>query len=325
MKSKRNALLVGLFVVAACVLVVAGVLAVGGSKWFANRIVAQVYFQGSVRGLYVGAPVTFRGVKVGEVASIGLEIDEKTLAARIPVRLSLLTGAVRWGNQQAASARDLPDLVQRGLRARLAMQSVVTGQMGVDLDFKPDTPLVLLGGSRHGDPEIPALKDRLDALIEQVSDLPVREMALQVREALTTLDTTLRVMQQTLQRTGRDIEATSAEARQTLRTATAALQAVQTQSQSTLGAVQQLADTSRQAVVQAQPELQRTLQSAREAAAAAQQAMHNVAELSAPGAPLRADLDAVVRDLALTTRSLRAFSEQIERQPNALVFGKPSP
>jgi paraquat-inducible protein B len=64
------------------------------------------------------------------------------------------------------------------------------------------------------------------------------------------------------------------------------------------------------------------LQGTREAAQAAQVAMANLADLSAPGAPLRADVELAVRDLSQAARSLRAFSEQLERQPNALLFGQ---
>lgn len=323
MKPKRNALLVGLFVSAALLLIVATVLAVGGANWFSSRIPATVYFQGSVRGLYVGAPVTFRGVKVGEVESIGIVVDAKTLAARIPVRLSLSTGAVRWVDQSGTDTRDIPELVRRGLRARLALQSVVTGQMGIDLDFLPKTPLALVS-SEVGDPEIPALKDRFEALIEQVSDVPVRETVVDVRHTVQTLDKTLQSTQMAMDRTAQELGTTSAEARKTLQIAMAALQDVQAQSHATLQAVQQLADASRQTVQQAQPELQRTIESTRQAAESANAAMRNVAEFSAPGAPERADIDAALRDLALATRSLRAFSEQLERQPNSILFGKPT-
>lgn len=324
MKHQRNALLVGLFVSAAAALIVAGVLTVGGVSWFSGRIPALVYFQGSVRGLYVGAPVTFRGVKVGEVQSIGIEIDPKTLAARIPVSLSLSPGAVRWGGAQATSAGDVPDLVRRGLRARLALQSVVTGQMAIDLDFKPATPLAFVNPHAPA-PEIPAVKDRLDALIEQVSDLPVRDLVQDVRQTLHTLDQTLDATRSAMLRSQQELGATGAAARQTLDTATQALRDMQAQAHTALLSVQQLSDASRQTVLQAQPELQRTLEGARRASVDAQQAMHNVAELTAPGAPLQADLGDALRDLARSTRSLRSLSEQLERQPNAILFGKPTP
>lgn len=324
MKIKRNALLVGLFITASAILIVTSVLAVGGASWFSTRIPAWVYFQGSVRGLYVGAPVTFRGVKVGEVESIGIQIDAKTLEAMIPVRVSLSPGAVRWGDQSATRSSDLPDLVKRGLRSKLALQSVVTGQMGIDLDFNPNAPLVF-ANPNSPDPEIPAIKDRLDALIEQVADLPVRDLAMDMHHTVQTLDKTLQATQAAMDRASRELGNTSAEARKTLEAATKALQDVQEQSHATLVSVQQLSDASRQTVLQAQPELQRTLEGTREAAASARLAMRNVADLTAPGAPMRADLDAALRDLALTTRSLRAFSEQLERQPNSILFGKPTP
>ena len=80
---KRHAFLVGAFVLLALVLVVAGVLTLNKSGWFTPRHQAVIYFDDSVKGLYIGAPVTFRGVKMGEVTRIGVEVNQQTLVARI--------------------------------------------------------------------------------------------------------------------------------------------------------------------------------------------------------------------------------------------------
>jgi len=322
---KRNALLVGGFVVAALVLIVAGLITLGGADLFAKRQKAVVYFQGSVRGLYVGAPVTFRGVKMGEVQSIGVEVDPKSLVTLIPVGLTLGSDTLKMGNEKGGSFRNLPDLVQRGLRAKLIIQSVVTGQTGIDLDFKPDTPVVLLGRGGAGQPEIPAMRDRLDALLDQVSELPLADVVKEVRQTLTSLDATLKAAQQAVALSSKEISATASQARQTLAVGAQALQDVQAQANATLASVAQLSESSRNVVLQTQPEIQLTLQSARDAAQAAQQAMGNVAELSAVGSPLRSDAELAVRDLSLAARSLRSFADQLERQPNTILFGKKAP
>ena len=65
---RGNPALIGLFIIGAIVLMVAGVIIVGSGKFFVHTVRAVMYFDGSVQGLQIGAPVTFRGVKIGSVA-----------------------------------------------------------------------------------------------------------------------------------------------------------------------------------------------------------------------------------------------------------------
>jgi paraquat-inducible protein B len=319
---KKNALLTGSFVLIALALMVAGVITLGGRGLFTKQLKAVVYFDGTVRGLYVGAPVTFRGVKIGDVQTIGIEVDPATLAARIPVGLSLGTGTLRMGGPDGERMSNVPDLVRRGLRARLILQSVVTGQTGIDLDFKPQTPLHLVGGAQGKVAEIPAIHDKLDALLEQLSSLPLTDLVKDIRRTMDSLNSTLKATQLAVTGASAQLQATGVQADKTLVIGGQALQALQVQSATTLASIQRLSDSTREVVVQTQPELVRTLDSTREAAQAAQAAMANLAELSAPGAPLRADLALAVRDISQAARSLRSFSDQVAQQPNVLLFGK---
>lgn len=131
----------------------------------------------------------------------------------------------------------------------------------------------------------------------------------------------MRTTQAGVDRASDQLVRTAQQAERTLAVGADALQAVQKQTRSTLAAVETLSHTSDQVLKQTAPELQHSLRSAREAADAARTAMGQVAELSAPGAPVRADLEGAMRDLALSARNLRALSERLERQPNALLFG----
>ena len=324
---KRAGFWVGTFVMAALALIVGGILAVGQTGLFNQQHDAVVYFDGSVKGLYVGAPVSFRGVKVGEVRRIGLVVDGDSLDTRIPVEIALQTGtALRiQSNGSRDGELDIADFVQRGLRARLSLQSFVTGQMGVELDFRADTPPTLLGGGRNKLPEIPTTQDKLDALIAQVQDLPVADLMAKLLRTLDTLDQTLLVTQRTLQTSGREINATAAQTRATLGTVSEVLKDVRTQTQATLVSVQTLAEASTKTVTQAQPDIAQTLLHTRQAADAAQLAMSRIAELSAPGAPMRADLESALADLSQTSRSLRSFADQLDRHPSTLLFGGKAP
>lgn len=323
---KRHAFLVGAFVLLALVLVVAGVLTLNKSSWFHTRHQAVVYFDDSVKGLYIGAPVTFRGVKMGEVTRIGVEVNQQTLVARIPVTLTLGTESLQMDSGSGQTQElDLPELVKRGLRARLILQSVVTGQTAIELDFRPDLPGRLLAGVKGPVPEIPTMQDKLDALINQVQDLPLGEMVGELRQAMRTLNDTLKASQIAIEKTSQHLNATSVQARQTLATADAALKNVEAQTTLTLQSLQQLSDTTRGTVTQMQPALQQTLQETRLAAEGARRAMQDLAAVAAPGSPLRTDVNAAVSDLSQAARSLRSFADQVEREPNSLIFGGSQP
>ena len=87
MGKKANPTVIGGFVVGAVALAVAGVLVFGGGQFWASTILWVSYFPGSVKGLQVGAAVTFRGVKIGQVTEIKATLDmrERPVRIRTPV------------------------------------------------------------------------------------------------------------------------------------------------------------------------------------------------------------------------------------------------
>ena len=322
---KRNALLIGSFVIAALFIVVASIFWLSGSDIFTKQQKATVFYEDNVSGLSVGAPVTFRGVTIGQVTEIGIQVDGQSLRTTVPVMLKLQPSALNISGA-SGDQLDIDALVKRGLRARLASQSIVTGQKGVELDFVPNTPARLHGKSEN--PEIPAITDRFGALIDQVAELPLRDTVNEMRDTVKELRTALVGVQKTLESAqvlltsaSSELQQTTVASRQTLAAATEAIRQVQASSNTTLASITRLADTSHQTVLAAQPELQRTLVGAREAAETANLAMARVADIAAPGAPLRSDLEVAVRDLSQAARGLRSLSELLEEKPNAIIFG----
>ena len=90
MGKKTNPKLIGGFVIGAIALVIAGILAFGGGQYFATKVKCVAFFPGaSLSGLDVGAPVTFRGVKVGEVTSIVIKYDVARQKLRVPIQFDL--------------------------------------------------------------------------------------------------------------------------------------------------------------------------------------------------------------------------------------------
>jgi paraquat-inducible protein B len=322
---KHNALLIGSFVLVGLALIVASILWLSGNSLFKKQLDVMIYYKTNVSGLYVGAPVNFRGVAVGQVEEIGIQVDRDSLKTLVPVRIQLAPDSLRFTGAKDTPL-DLQSLVQRGLRARLASQSFVTGQKAIELDFVPNTPPTLAGDGVR--PEIPALADRFGNLIDQLAELPLRDTVQDVRDTVKELRGTLVAVQAALDGasnvlTGasKELASTGTDARAALKVASDAMRQVQSNSAATLASFTQLSETTRSTVLAAQPELQRTLAGAREAAESARLAMNRVAEMTAPGASLRGDLDAAVRDLSQAARSLRDWSELLEEKPNAIIFG----
>jgi paraquat-inducible protein B len=176
MSKKVSKTAIGAFVLGAVVLLVAGVLVLGAGKFFTREHVFVTYFEGSVKGLNVGSPVMFRGVKVGAVNDITIMADPATGQVTIPVIFSLQPA--RFKGTRAEFQREpksIEKAVEAGLRAQLETQSFVTGQLMVSLDFFPDKPARFVGLVKEY-PEVPSIPTPLEELQKTVENLPIKEM-----------------------------------------------------------------------------------------------------------------------------------------------------
>jgi hypothetical protein len=130
-----------------------------------------VFFSESLAELDVGSPVTFHGVHIGLVQSIAIRFSPDTMTARIPVYLEIqLDRLILEGETSGDTAPDYERLIRAGVRAQVVLQSFVTGQLRVDLDFLPGTPAQLVGAA-PGVPEIPAVRSDLGQLRKQLTEL----------------------------------------------------------------------------------------------------------------------------------------------------------
>lgn len=172
MSAKANPVIVGSFVIGALVLLIGAVLVFGGGRFFEERRTFVTYFEGSLKGLRVGSNVLFRGVRVGFVRDIRVEIDRDTGEFLVPVIFQILPEAIALVDPDerllptGRASPGLEELIRRGLRTRLEMESFVTGQLVIELDFRPDTQ-VNLYGSFVGMPEIPSVPSNIQQVLER--------------------------------------------------------------------------------------------------------------------------------------------------------------
>lgn len=187
MSKKANPTAIGAFVIAAVVIAVAGIIVLGSGKMFEHAVYYTLYFDGDLNGLDVGAPVTSKGVKIGEVARISIVYDHATDTVTTPVVIKIIQGSFveinRDPDKPAMTGEVMPVHVQRGLRARLETLSLVTGKLRISLDFHPETEAVF----RSHDPdvmEIPTIPTSLQSLFNRLSRLPVDEILQDLQKSM---------------------------------------------------------------------------------------------------------------------------------------------
>ena len=200
MSKQANPTVIGSFVVGAVVLVVVGILIFSSGQFFGEKLFYVLYFEDNLKGLNPGAPVMFRGSKVGTVSDIKVVIDSQDQTIRVPVFIELDEEEVdivnphpdRTQGSEAAEMRDREFIAkmvkERGLRAQLEMQSLVTGQLLVQLDFFPDSPIKLHPEFEDQLPEFPTVPSSLKELTRKLEDLPLKDLVQSTLHAIESLD-----------------------------------------------------------------------------------------------------------------------------------------
>jgi paraquat-inducible protein B len=312
---------VGAFVLGGIVLALTAIVLFGNFSLFNPSVRAAIVFQNSIGGLSVGAPVTFRGVRVGAVESIGIEFDPKTSVAYIPVTVRLEPGQAVIGRKASDRNVDLPALITRGLRAELNVQSFVTGQSQIDLDFDPNSAPVL-----HPEiadlPEIPTRQSTLQKAQEQLRQLPLRELADDATASLQSLRGLAEKLDHDLPPLVESLTATSDRSTQTLDTASAAIKDLQTRLATTLGSIGQFASTGDQQLDQRGAELHTLLATSNQTMLQVRDLLGDVRGLTSDRAAPRANLESTLRDLAAAAASLRGFATDVQHNPQLLLTGR---
>jgi paraquat-inducible protein B len=295
---------VGAFILSGLALAVCAILLFGGTHLFSPSVHAVVYFQGSVANLVVGAPVTFRGVRVGTVTRIAVSLNMTDLTARIPVYLDLDPSQIFLENGAAGQTDTAFDrLLKAGLRAQLDMQSLITGQLRVDLDLQPGTAVAIVQGAA-GRREIPSIPSKLQTLESEVAELPLKEIAENARQALAAI-----------QRLADELPRTIGPMTDSVRQTTDAAHV-------TLDDIEKLAIAGEHQLTVNGEELRRVLVSSERTLGNAEALLISLKEMTAVNSPIRSDLQAATRDLAASASSLRGFTHEIERDPSSLLSGR---
>jgi len=294
MSEKPKATLIGIFVVGGLALAVAAILLLGGGRFLGSKVTYVAYFKGSIKGLSVGSPVLFRGVKVGEVSDIKMEFNLKDLSVRIPVFLECNTSLLTKVSGRQDPHDFFDKMVASGLKAQLQMQSIVTGQSIVALDFHPDKPLVLVGVDNQV-PEIPTIPTTVQELSKTFEDIPVKELVAKLLSAVDGLNRLVR----------------SPEIISSIRSINKTMVDVRT-----------LLTTVNKEVGPLKTGINDTAEKARDTMEKVDKVLTMVQGILADDSAPRYELDNALKELAGAARSMRLLAEYLEEHPESLIHGK---
>lgn len=332
MSKKANPTVIGAFVVGAVALLATGVALFGGKELFVTRNEYVAYFEEGTKGLRVGANVLMNGVRIGYVTEIALLVDTQSLNTLTRVKLELLPdtyiqtieGIPVAEGMQVSIGHDW--LVNKaGLRAQLDIESFITGQLLVELSFRPST-LAELRGVDAEYPEIPTIQSNLQELLDNIEDwvsdvqsgVDIREIGRRIESILKGLDE--------LAHSG-DIRESLAglntllndEAMQEL---SESLNAALADWQATLDEASQLFRTAKgdidSLVVDLKPAITRLTAALVEAESMLAAARDQLDGTS----PQVYQLESTLRELEGAAIAIREFFDYLERNPEALIRGK---
>jgi paraquat-inducible protein B len=260
-----------------------------GEAQFTEKVPYLVSFDGSVRGLSPGAPVEFRGIKIGRVTDISLLAEPETGGVRIPVMIEIEPQRVGMEGDMSdvAPFEMMAALVDRGLRAQLRQGNLLTGELYVSLDFHPGAAKAKLDRSTEY-PVIPSIPTEIEVLtasvtgvLDKLAGLPLEDLVADLRNTVQSINAL----------------ASSDDTRQTV------------------AALSEAAVGLQALVAKLDQQLGPLLSQARSTLAAAE-------GLVGADSQTRYDVSAMLRELTSAARSIRVFADYLERHPEALIRGK---
>ena len=156
MAKQANTTMIGGFVVIAVFILAASVVILGSGKLFQRTESFVLYFDNSIKGLNVGAPVLLQGVQIGSVKDIRIRANRKDMTMSIPVFIEIRLDKFEVDETlepEGDPAKTIALLSQRGLRAVLSTQSLITGQLMIELDYFPGSAV----NFKNLEPEVPEI------------------------------------------------------------------------------------------------------------------------------------------------------------------------
>lgn len=328
MSKPINPVAIGGFTIGALALLLIAVFVFGGGRFLrADKAPFVIFFESSLNGLEIGAPVKMQGVKVGEVIDIALQIDPKanTIYKPVVIEIDRSTFTSKEGTtfpramtrKEREANRD--KLVAAGFRARLEMQSLLTGLLFINLDVYRDKPPVFTGLEYQGLLELPAIPTTADELRNTAEEVAKKINDLPLEAIVQDLSASLREIKNFL--ASEDIKKSTVALAHTLEEMEKTVKTLNHNLEPLLANTNNTMVTTNALIKDFKPILANTDKTLVAATAALGRAQDSMAKLDGAVGPESA-LNETLEALKDAARSVRNLTDYLERHPEAVLSGK---
>jgi paraquat-inducible protein B len=329
MSKQANKTVIGIFVVGAIALVVVAVVVLGSGKFFRKTNRAVCYFEGSVGGLNVGAPVVFRGVRIGSVTDVLLRLETAQLRFSIPVYIEIEPQKFEViGTRTGQWEQNLKIFIDRGLSASLETQSIVTGQMQVALDLRPDKP------GKFADlkvdtttPEIPTVPTPMQELAKKIEKIPIDEIFEKLNSTLSSIDKL--VSSPAIPEAIRSVNLALGDVRKLVQNVDNRVGPLVSSIEGTVNDYGKLArgadkkiDTLSVGLGDTIKEIQKTVSGIEKTLAEAESTLAEAKHTLSENSTLSYEITETLEELQKGARSIRLLSDDLKRHPESVIWGK---
>jgi len=322
---------IGSFVVGAILLSVGGLIFFGPGGLISETEVYVLHFDSSVKGLNVGSPVRFRGVKIGQVKDIKVRVRPSDFEFHIPVLIEIEPSRIGADGSDAGiyealkssvkGEDPLKKLIEKGLRAQLQLESLVTGRLYVNFDMHPDEPIYQVNyPSKY--PSLPTISSSLGELAKTFEDLPLRELA---DKLISSADGFERLVNSPSLHNGlAKFDETTSQLNQLLEGLNAQLATLTAEMQTTLRTTQGTLSHLDKRIDPISSEFTQAMQAFTAASEKTAQTMLSIEKMTANDSRLQQQLSITLQELNRAARSVRYLSSELERDPQILLRGRAS-
>jgi paraquat-inducible protein B len=298
-----------------------------------------LFFEGSVQGLNVGAPVKFRGVDIGMVNSIRLAINPADLQLYVPVYVEIFNNRLSILEESTPDKRFKGDegmdklVNELGLRGQLQLQSFVTGQLFINYDFYPETP-VRKAGLEKKVYEVPTIPTTLQMLTETAEKILSDLRKVNFREIVDNIAQTAEGVNELVN---------SSDLRETVTSFNSAVQDIQKLAQhtdtlvvsingkvdtvadsfsTTMQDTRELVNNIDKRVNSSASDIENTLAAVQSSFKKAESLLTEAEKLIAQNSRLRQEIVMTLESLSDASRSMEELADYLQRHPESLIKGK---
>ena len=338
MSKEVNKIVIGGFVIGGIGLAVLAVLVFGSGKFFQKKSMHVLFFEGSVKGLNVGSPVKLRGVDIGMVKDIQLTINSDELEFFVPVYVEIFRDRMSILEEQKVGQFKKYETVdflvnEMGLRAQLQMQSLLTGQLFINYDFYPETPIRKIGLEKkiYEVPTIPTtlqmLTETLEQIVNDIRKVNFQEIAknlyetvqgankiinsADLQESVANLNIALQDMQKLIKKA--DALAGNANSR---------VDSIADSFNSTMQDTRKLVNNIDSRVGSSASDIKETLAAVQSSFARAEDLLSDAEKLITQNSNLRRQIMMTLGSLTDASRSMEELTDYLQQHPDALLKGK---